>query len=421
MNITIIGAGIAGLSSAIALTQRGFTVSIYERRNSAANIGAGIVCWPNASFVLQELGVLEQVAKHAGKIVSMQRFDHQGSPLGKLDIQILNQKMGNLSYSITRYDIINILLKRALQLGVQIHFKQGVKTIKEQQNKASLLLENDQEVNADIIIGADGRMNSKARLYVNNENKPKFQHFINWIGIFRQPITKSPIDEQDALSETFNKVKPFDELSVCDYWGQGERFGIVPINSKQAYWAAGSYAQTIEKNTPEHFHEELLSRFSHWPGPIKQIIEATPVNSINKLYIHDHDPIDCWYKNNVLLIGDAAHAALPTSGQGACQALEDAWHLAQCLNIDLSTKQNKQNITDAFALFQKKRQEKTQIITQTGRHLAHTIFTPDKAHSQQRNESAKTTDYQKMANGMAQAWSQGLPLTSLEIHNSLHE
>jgi 2-polyprenyl-6-methoxyphenol hydroxylase-like FAD-dependent oxidoreductase len=60
-------------------------------------------------------------------------------------------------------------------------------------------------------------------------------------------------------------------------------------------------------------------------------IGAPPAARIDKIRVHDHDPVPTWHRHNLILVGDAAHAALPTSGQGACQALEDAWHLANCV------------------------------------------------------------------------------------------
>ncbi len=60
MKINILGGGVAGISSAIALKKKGFDVTVYERHESETNIGAGIVLWPNASFILDKLGILKE-------------------------------------------------------------------------------------------------------------------------------------------------------------------------------------------------------------------------------------------------------------------------------------------------------------------------------------------------------------------------
>jgi 2-polyprenyl-6-methoxyphenol hydroxylase-like FAD-dependent oxidoreductase len=122
--------------------------------------------------------------------------------------------------------------------------------------------------------------------------------------------------------------------------------------------------------------------------------------------VHDHDPIKVWHKDNVVLLGDAAHSALPTSGQGACQALEDAWHLAKYLADSANT------IDQAFALYTQIRQAKTTAITMGGRALATSIFNPDSKACKYRDEKSKQTDYQQMVIAMAKGWSSGLPLPS---------
>ncbi|NQY65110.1 MAG: FAD-dependent monooxygenase [Alteromonadaceae bacterium] len=151
---------------------------------------------------------------------------------------------------------------------------------------------------------------------------------------------------------------------------------------------------------------ELNNRFKHWPQPIATIIiNKTPISSINKIYVHDHNPIKFWSKNNVLLIGDAAHAPLPTSGQGACQALEDAWHLANCLM------ESDGEINQALSHFNKLRSAKTTGIIMGGRQLAKSIFNNDPIYCQQRNLASINTDFQSAVMGMAKGWANGLPIS----------
>lgn len=389
MKIAILGGGIAGLSSAIALKQAGFDVDVYERHSQPTEIGAGIVCWPNACFVLEQLGVLERVANASGSLNYMKRFSSTGESLGSLDINKLNQLMAYPSYSIIRKDLMTILTQRALELTINIEYQHTVTSLSTyDKDRACVEFSNGINIKPDIIIGADGRMNSLTRKYVNGENAPIYQGFINWIGVF----------ESDS--------DIFPELSVADYWGVGERFGIVPVSKNKAYWAGGITSKTINNVTPEHYKLELNSLFSQWPDPIAKIINETPSARINKIYVHDHNPINYWHKNNVILLGDAAHSPLPTSGQGACQALEDAWHFVNCL------KSNVNDPTEAFKQFTECRSAKTSGITMGGRHLASSIFNQNKEFCQQRDLTSKNTDYDSTVIGMAKAWASGLPLHS---------
>ena len=106
MKIAILGGGIAGISTAIALKQNGFDVSVYERHDGPSHIGAGIVVWPNATFVLDQLGVLDDIKAVSGYPGKMQRYTEENDDLGAIDIQHINQLMGYPSLSILRSDIL---------------------------------------------------------------------------------------------------------------------------------------------------------------------------------------------------------------------------------------------------------------------------------------------------------------------------
>lgn len=390
MDIAILGGGIGGISAAISLKQAGFNPTVYERHQSTSEFGAGIVCWPNACFVLETLGVMPNVEQVAGKITAMSRFSSSGEPLGSLDVGQLNHLMTLPSYSVLRRDLALILTERAKDLNITIRYAYQATAITSQPSgfKSQITFDNGMVINPDLIIGAEGRMNSPSRQYVTGSNSPVFQKFINWIGVY---------EGSQAL---------FDQMQVLDFWGCGQRFGIVPINSKLAYWAGGAFANKLSnrKMEPEFFKQELTNHFSQWPEPILKLINGTPETSIHKIYVHDHDPISTWYRSNVVLLGDAAHAPLPTSGQGACQALEDVWHLTQCL------KASPNDITFAFRQYNDIRRAKTAGIIETGRQLAGSIFNCDEAYCLQRNLVSKQTDFDTVVKGMAKGWASGLPI-----------
>ncbi|MCW8875548.1 MAG: FAD-dependent monooxygenase [Kangiellaceae bacterium] len=388
MKAAILGAGICGLSVAILLKLKGIEVEILEKEKCRTDIGAGIVCWPNACFVLQELGVLEQVKQKSGQPQKMQRFSDLGESLGSLDIQKLNALLGYQSYSILRKDLMQILESRAIKLGISIRYDNRVTNLETTCGQAKVRLQNGDVVSADLIIGADGRMRSLARAYVNQNNKPVYQQFINWVG-----VTES---EQEI----------FDETAVQDFWGVGERFGIVPVSPKKAYWAGAIRATEIGSKDPKKYKKELFSLFQDWPQPISSVIAQCPESDINKIYVHDHNPLKSWHKNNVLVLGDAAHAPLPTSGQGACQALEDAWHLADIL------KDNKTNLELACKNFTSRRLAKTSGIIWGGRQLARSIFSQDPEFCRQRNINSIETDYDQVVTSMAKGWASGLPIAA---------
>ncbi|TVZ41427.1 2-polyprenyl-6-methoxyphenol hydroxylase-like FAD-dependent oxidoreductase [Alteromonadaceae bacterium 2753L.S.0a.02] len=388
MNIIVLGGGIAGVSTAIALRQKGFDVTIYERHNTEASIGAGIVLWPNAVYVLKQLGLFDQVKLLSGCPVKMQRLTNLGEKLGSIDIEFINETMGYPSFSILRTDFQSVLIAKLRELSITVNYGYNVARIQNTSNKTEVLFQNGSSISSDIVIGADGRMASQARKYVFGENKAIYQGFINWVGVMEF--------ETDS----------FREIVVHDYWGLGARFGIVPISATMAYWAGGVVSEKIAGNDATYYKNELQSIFSGWPELVNTVIAETPLNRINKIYVHDHNPIKTWHKNNVVVIGDAAHAPLPTSGQGACQALEDAWHLANCIAS------NGTDINNAFTQFTQLRSAKTANIIAAGRGLASSIFNTNPEYCKERNLASKKTDYTRVAAGMAQAWSEGLMAVS---------
>lgn len=388
MNIAILGAGVGGLATAIALTQQGFDVRIYERQASLSTIGAGIVCWPNATFVLKELGVLDETAAVSGAITRMVRTSSDGQALGALNVGQINTLMGYPSLSMLRKDLMRILERRLATLGVRVHYGHRVVDISGGDSGATTIqFDKLPAIEPDVVIGADGRMNSVARRFVHGDNTPVYQGFINWIGVFESPVSMFP------------------DTDVFDYWGVGTRFGIVSVTDKVAYWAGGVAEPQVGKNDPAAYKQDLAALFSGWNDKIAMLIEQTPVEHINKVYVHDHNPIDRWHRDNVLLIGDAAHAALPTSGQGACQALEDAWHLARLL------KQGG-NLASVFSSFTALRTAKTHAIGNAGRQLATALFNTDPDYCQQRNQNSIDNDFDASAHGMAQLWGSHLVYTA---------
>jgi len=290
-------------------------------------------------FVMQKMGLAEKI-KHAGGTPSLMRqFDRNGHLMTHFDISAVNSLCGFPGVTILRRELMGILTGTLENLGGRITFNCAI--------SAADILKLSQEF--DLVVGADGRMNSVVRQALYAEKViPRYHGFVNVIGVGRTP------------EGTFNNA-------IDDFRGQGERFGIVPVNEGQCYWA-GAWSASVDNNRPRaHWYEELRQRFRDWPAPVQNILLSCDRTSVNGIFVHDIDPLPFWHQGNVLIIGDAAHASLPTSGQGACQALEDAWHLTRILKEtdDLET---------ALQGFYQQRHSKTSAAQLAGREFAKKIF-----------------------------------------------
>lgn len=386
MKVAIIGGGVAGLATALTLRQIGMDVAVYERRNSVHNLGAGVVCWPNATFILSQMELLDELSSVAASVAKMNRFSSGGSELGSLDIATIDAAMGYPSLAVLREDLMRILLERTKREQIPINYNAQAVSIKKQDNKFCVQLAEGSSISSDLVVGSDGRMKSIVRSYVLRDNRPVYQGFKNWIGIFRS-----------------NRAM-FANREIHDYWGLGARFGIVPVTDQIAYWAGG-IGNVVNSRIPDNSNLDRLRKvFAGWPDPIGEIVRQASDSTVKYLSLFDHDPVQTWHRDNVIMIGDAAHASLPTSGQGVGQALEDAWWLAR----EFAALPN--NLNAAMTNFTNRRLEKTTGIIQTGRHLARALFSSDPHACELRDQAARRSDYAKMARGMAAGWSAGLPL-----------
>ena len=387
MEIGILGAGIAGLSVALALRQRGYSPRVYERRAVPSTMGAGVTLWPNASFVLEELGLLQDIGAIGGRLRSVRRQDAAGNPLGGLDIGLLDRTMGYPTYTVLRKHLQEVLLDHAARARIPVEFgRRAVAIEQDVHGRAVAHFENGASIRPDLLIGADGRMESVARKFVAGDNTPVYQGFVNWIGVAQAP---------QAL---------VDDISIQDFWGAGERFGCVAIRPDLVYWAAAKARPLTEAVPAADMRKEVEDLFAKWPEPVSGIIRATPENAIRLIAVHDLEPLHTWSRANVLLVGDAAHAPLPTSGQGACQALEDAWHLARCLDGASG------GLDDVFQAFANIRASKTARLAEQGRVFARGLFATDPETCRIRNERAKASDPVSDVQVLAAGWGQGLPM-----------
>lgn len=391
MHILILGAGIAGAACALSLHQQGHRITVLERQQAPDTMGGGVVLWPNASWVLNQMGLLGAVAANSGRPVQMRRLNRHGELLSALDIGQLDAAMGQASHAILRRDLQAILLGRLQTLGIEVQYGRHVVSLSAAADQSARVhLLDGQVLQADLILGAEGRMRSSARQFVlGADHPPRYQGFLNWVGITQMPVDQPPL---------------FDAMSIHDYLGQGLRFGIVPVSSHSFYWAGAQTALTPPQSAPPDRQTHLLDLFSGWPEPVRRVIQHSHPQAIRQIAIHDHDPLDCWHRSNVLLVGDAAHAALPTSGQGACQALEDAYHLAQCLQEN--------TLETALPAFTARRLAKTRQITLQARAVAQSLFNTDEQACRQRDEQASQADTQQIVADMVRAWGGGLPLSS---------
>lgn len=325
--ITIIGAGIGGLTTAIALQKKGFEVELFEKAQKISPVGAGLFLASNAMQIYSELGLREKI-ELAGHTVS-ELFITKPN-LAKLTVMNLAYfenlyKVKNVA--IHRYQLQDILIK-ALKPNTKIYFDYELDFLENKGEGYLLNFKNGSKIETEIVLGADG-IHSKVRAHIFEENciirKAKQ---ICWRAVVGY---KLPENYQHKMVEI---------------WGRGKRFGFSQISENTVYW----FALVNEKMDTE---VELLEHFTEFDSLIINLIKSAHKSKVHKDSIHDLQPISRWSKDGICLIGDAAHATTPNLGQGACQAIEDGYYLAKFLS-----EYKREEVFEKFERFRKQKVNK---------------------------------------------------------------
>ena len=302
--ITIIGAGIGGLTTALALKQQGIQAAIYESSPEIKPVGAGIIMAHNAMQVFEKLGIHHAIEKAGHSISHIKITNAQGAVLSSLDLSEYEQKYGVHNIAIHRGELQKIL---AEEIGYDhIHLNKRLSQI-EKKEAYNLAFEDGSTLKSSFVIGADG-IKSVVRKQLFPKSTIRSAKQKCWRGICEMQLPQKYHHQ------------------AIEAWGKGKRFGFSKISDTKVYWFAVVNSQ---KNQPEE--ADLASLFGEFHSDMLDLILATPKEQIIVNDIIDLKPISKWQNGNCCLLGDAAHATTPNLGQGACQAVEDAYVLAKLL------------------------------------------------------------------------------------------
>jgi len=333
MEITIIGAGMGGLTTGIALKKFGHKVTIYEQAEKILPVGAAISLWSNGVKCLNYLGLTEQVAKLGGQMDQLAYIDGlTGDTMTQFSLLPLIEEVGQRPYPVARADLQNMLMDEFGREDIQL----GKKMIELQEQEDGVLVKfaDGTEIKTDLLIGADGT-HSITRAYVLGEQvSRRYAGYVNWNG----------------LVEISEKLTPADQWTT--FVGQGKRVSLMPVADGKFYFFFDVPLPVGLENNRAEYKTLLKQYFEGWCAPVQHLIDALDEQKTNRVEIHDIEPFAQFYKGRVVIVGDAAHSTTPDIGQGGCQAMEDAIYLARSLQI------NTLGLEDALKRYQNKRNER---------------------------------------------------------------
>lgn len=342
LHVVIVGAGMGGLTSALALKQAGHSVEVYDRAAVLRPAGAGVSLWSNGVKVLCRLGLGPALRGVGGMMRQMCYRTKTGELLTRFSLEPLVAAVGQRPYPVARSDLQRILLEA---VGSE-HVRLGATCVGVEQDarSATAVFADGHRARGDLVVAADGTHSLLRAAALGHPVERRYVGYVNFNGL----------------------VPASDELAPLDTWvtfvGDRQRASLMPVGGGRFYFF---FDVPLEPGRPVPaggVAAELSRCFAGWADPVQRLIARLDPERVTRGEIHDLDPLPRLVSGRLVLLGDAAHSTAPDLGQGGCQAMEDAWVLANVLSS------HDQGVQDALLRYQAERLERvTEIIVRARR------------------------------------------------------
>ncbi|PIG89088.1 hypothetical protein AARAC_011271 [Aspergillus arachidicola] len=330
-DVAIIGAGLGGMAFAIALSQRSIPCRIYERRNeNSETFNSGVTLGPNGSRVLDSLGILQRIAPLSYQTETHTFKGPEGNTLNRINIATkeLSEYKGHRIYrQILKQEFAAVLkeLKIPVEYGAKFE-----KVVDESADGIAFLI-NDRVERASVLVGADG-IHSTVRKYLT----PARPEYVGLVCIYGHlPTDEVSCSPKKPIKHARSKMNPGFTYPALDRGG----------------WEALAHE-------PDKLYNMFCKDYEQWGPAGRSIMDLLSTRKEGLLLwpFHRMPKLSSWASpaGRVIIIGDAAHAMPPSSGQGVNQALEDAF----TLSVLLKSLSSKTNANEALRLWHERRQDR---------------------------------------------------------------
>ncbi|KUM06282.1 monooxygenase [Mycolicibacterium neoaurum] len=376
MKVAIIGAGMGGLSAAIALRQIGIETAVYERVTENKPVGAAISVWSNGVKCLNYLGLREETEQLGGLVETMSYVDgHTGATMCRFSMQPLIDELGQRPYPIARAEL-QLMLMQAYGMD-DIRFGMTMVEVGDSPDAATATFADGTTIHADAIIGADGAGSITREYVLGTPVTRRYAGYVNYNG----------------LVATDEAIGPATEWTT--YVGDGKRVSVMPVSDGRFYFF---FDVVEEQGLPYRrgsAREVLRGHFADWAPGVQTLIDALDPQATNRVEILDLDPFDTWVKGRVAVLGDAAHNTTPDIGQGGCSAMEDA------IALQWAFKDHPDDVHAALIAYQEARTERAGELVLRARKRCDVTHAKDPELTAQWYEELRNEDGTNILRGIA--------------------
>jgi salicylate hydroxylase len=367
VRVGIIGGGVGGLTAAIGLLRKGFDVTVFEQSPTNAQLGASLQLGPNALRLMDELGLLTELRAVGVRpdSVDFLRWDDGSLLLHTEHGESAEAYFGAPQLDFFRPDLHRVLAD-ALPEGV-LQLGRPIERVDQDEHGVTLLAADGARLRADVAVAADG-IRSRMRQQLVGADDPVFSGTV----VYRGVVPHARAIDLHPYRQNMYWIGPY--RHGVSYWIAGLRLLAVNCGVQDAEWSRESW-------TLEAPPEEAAAAFAGWHPPLVERIERVTTTLRGAVFVRS--PLEHWSFDRITLLGDAAHAMEPFQGQGAAQAVEDAYVLAECLAAD-------PDVYAALRRYERIRMARAEELQESSSAAAGVFYLPD-GEEQRRRDAGYAT------------------------------
>jgi FAD-dependent urate hydroxylase len=338
--VVVVGAGVGGLTSALALSRAGVDVEVHEKFGHIQERATGFTLWSYAIRELLDLGLPDP--ERIGQPIEFTEIHNQdGTLIEEMPVGEVSRELGAPSCDVRRPDMQRALIELVGEERVKMGSE--VVGVEQADGGAEVLLADGTRAAGDLVIACDG-VHSVVRDHVAGGSKLRYSGYAGWNG----------------LLEGFEHEQ-FKPRRHVEIWARGSKAGVADVGRGLSRWyvihkaPAGSIDGPVDKAA-------IFDHVDGWWELIRAAAEAAPVETIVQTENWDLEPLDTWVRGRVVLLGDSAHATTPFASMGACMTIQDSVALVAELTSDAP-------LDDALQAYQEGRKARDEQVVRKSRRM----------------------------------------------------